>query len=344
MTKGNPETHSKSERGALHDTMVGRLFVAALPPVKRRPLKVLPGGLLGYVWRVSATQQMRLVLLTLMVFPLSAVPLELQRRIVNGAVEASDFGLVLALGGAYLVFIVVNGSLKWIRGYYLGRVAEGVIRRLRFRIVRTLDTDDDSNEGAKVSMMAAEAEKLGGFVAQSVADPLLQIGIFVSVFGYMLFIEPLVAIVAFAFFVLSLILTPIMQQVINRYSAQRIERVRALSRDMTHDDFDGLDEERLTAHYDPFIEDIHNYRVRIVFVKHLLKVINNALGHLGPLSVLVVGGWLVIRGETQVGTIVAFVTGYEKLMNPARDLLNLYCQYSQMRVQYRLIRQEVNEI
>jgi ABC-type bacteriocin/lantibiotic exporter with double-glycine peptidase domain len=73
-------------------------------------------------------------------------------------------------------------------------------------------------------------------------------------------------------------------------------------------------------------------------------VFNNALGHLGPLSVLVVGGWLVIRGETQVGTIVAFVSGYEKLMNPARDLLNLYRQYSQMRVQYRLIRQEVNEI
>jgi ABC-type bacteriocin/lantibiotic exporter with double-glycine peptidase domain len=324
--------------------MVGRLFVAALPPVKRRPLRVLPSGLLGYVWRVSATQQVRLVLLTLIVFPLSTVPLELQRRIVNGAVGAGDFGLVLALGGAYLVFIVVNGGLKWIRGYYLGRVAEGVIRRLRFRIVRTLDTDDDSNEGAKVSMMAAEAEKLGGFVAQSVADPLLQIGVFASVLGYMLFIEPLVAIVAFAFFLPSLILTPIMQQVINRYSAQRIERVRALSRDMTHDDFDGLDEEQLTAHYDPFIEDIHDYRVRIVFVKHLLKVINNALGHLGPLSVLVVGGWLVIRGETQVGTIVAFVSGYEKLMNPARDLLNLYRQYSQMRVQYRLIRQEVNEI
>ena len=64
-------------------------------------------------------------------------------------------------------------------------------------------------------------------------------------------------------------------------------------RDMTHDDFDGLDEAQLTAHYDPMVEDIHHYRVRIVFIKHLLKVANNALGHLGPLSVLVVGGWLV---------------------------------------------------
>jgi ABC-type bacteriocin/lantibiotic exporter with double-glycine peptidase domain len=223
-------------------------------------------------------------------------------------------------------------------------VAEGVIRRLRFRIVRTLDTDDDSQEGAKVSMVAAEAEKLGGFVARAFADPLLQIGVFTSVFGYMLFVEPLVAIVAFMFFVPSLILTPLMQKLTNRYSAQRIERVRTLSRDMTHDDFDDLNEATLTAHYDPIIEDIHHYRVRIVLIKHLLKVFNNALGHLGPLSVLVVGGWLVIRGDTEVGTIVAFVSGYERLMNPARDLLNLYRQYSQMRVQYRLIRREVKEI
>jgi ABC-type bacteriocin/lantibiotic exporter with double-glycine peptidase domain len=320
------------------------MFIAALPSVARQPLKVLPRGLFAYVWRVSAAQQVRLVLLTLLVFPLSMVPLELQRRIVNAAVEAQDFALILLFASFYLVFIVVNGSLKWVRGYYLGRVAEGVIRRLRFRIVRTLDSDDDSEEGAKVSMMAAEAEKVGGFVAQAVADPLLQLGVFCSVFGYMLFVEPLIALVAFAFFVPSLILTPLMQGVINRYSAQRIERVRELSRDMTHDDFDDMDEAELTAHYDPLIEDVHGYRVRIVFIKHLLKVFNNALGHLGPLSVLVVGGWLVFRGETEVGTIVAFVSGYERLMNPARGLLALYRQYSQMRVQYRLIHREVHEI
>lgn len=348
MTSDNNETpRPTSDSPSVPDggpNLLGRAFVAALPSVARRPLEVLPNGLFTYVWRVSAAQQVRLVLLTLIVFPLSMVPLELQRRIVNAAVDAQDFSVILLLAGVYLAFILINGSLKWVRGYYLGRVAEGVIRRLRFRIVRTLDTDDESGEGAKVSMMAAEAEKLGGFVAQAVADPLLQLGVFVSVFGYMLFVEPLIAIVAFAFFVPSLVLTPIMQGVINRYSARRIERVRELSADMTHDDFNGMDEAALAAHYDPLIEDIHGYRVRIVFTKHLLKVINNALGHLGPLSVLVVGGWLVLRGETELGTIVAFVSGYERLMSPARDLLNLYRQYSQMRVQYRLIHREVKVI
>lgn len=332
----DPESDGRPTRSAL--------FEAALPPVPRGPLRRLPHELYTYVWQVSRAQQLRLVLLTLLVFPLSMVPLELQRRIVNAAVEFEDFALVLALGGAYLAFIAVNGVLKWLRGAYLGRVAEDVIRRLRFRVVRTLDTEDDSEEGAKVSMVAAEVEKLGGFVAQAVADPLLQAGVFVSVFGYMLVVEPLVALVAFAFFVPSLVLTPILQNVINRLSERRIARVRELSRDMAHDDFDGLDEATLTAHYDPMIEDIHRLRVRIVVIKHALKVVNNALGHLGPLSVLVFGGWLVIQGQTEVGTIVAFVSGYERLMGPARDLLNLYRQYSQMRVQYRMVADAVRHV
>ncbi|MDA0368922.1 MAG: ABC transporter ATP-binding protein [Proteobacteria bacterium] len=309
------------------------LFAGLLPPVPRKPLQRLPRGLYTYVWRVSGPQQARLVLMTLAVFPLAMVPLELQRRIVNAVVSLEDFGVVPAV---YLIFIVVSGGLKWVRGVYLGRVAEGVIRRLRFRVVRTLD-GDDSEEGAKVSMVVAEVEKIGGFVAQAVADPLLQAGVFFSVFGYMLVVEPLVAVVAFGFFVPSLLLTPVLQNVINRLSAQRIGQVRQLSRDMTHDDFNGLDEAALTAHYDPMIEEVHALQVRIVVIKHLLKVANNALGHLGPLSVLVLGGWLVLQGRTEVGTIVAFVSGYERLMGPARDLLNFYRQYSQMRVQYRLV-------
>lgn len=65
-----------------------------------------------------------------------------------------------------------------------------------------------------------------------------------------------------------------------------------LSRDITHDDFDDFDEAQPTALYDPIIEDIHRYRLRIVHVEHLVKVNNNEFGYLGPLSVIVVGGWV----------------------------------------------------
>ena len=47
-----------------------------------------------YIWKVSAREQVILSLLAIAVFLLEMVPLELQRRIVNGAVEHRDFRFI----------------------------------------------------------------------------------------------------------------------------------------------------------------------------------------------------------------------------------------------------------
>ena len=54
-------------------------------------------------------------------------------------------------------------------------------------------------------------------------------------------------------------------------------------------------------------------------------------------GVLLFGGWMVIEGRTELGVVVAFISGFEKIMDPARELLNFYRRMAQMRVQYRLI-------
>ncbi len=45
---------------------------------------------------------------------------------------------------------------------------------------------------------------------------------------------------------------------------------------------------------------------------------------LGPAMVFGVGGWLIIHGELQLGTIVAFVTLLKRLYSPASDLANVH--------------------
>ena len=62
---------------------------------------------------------------------------------------------------------------------------------------------------------------------------------------------------------------------------------------------------------------------------------------MGPLMVLVVGGYLVIQGQTTIGTVVAFVSGFDRISGPLRDLLNFYREYEQAKVQYRMIVQWV---
>jgi ABC-type multidrug transport system fused ATPase/permease subunit len=82
---------------------------------------------------------------------------------------------------------------------------------------------------------------------------------------------------------------------------------------------------------------IFRNRMRFNALKFGLKALLNAVNAMGPLMVLLVGGYLVIKGQTTIGTVVAFVSGFERLSGPLRDLLNFYREYEQARVQHRMI-------
>jgi ABC-type bacteriocin/lantibiotic exporter with double-glycine peptidase domain len=317
-----------------------------LPSVEGRPLDRMPEGLYPYVVAVSWRQQVPLCLLTFLVFPLTLAPLELQRRIVNEAIGGTDLDLLLRLGGLYLAAALGQGVLKFVRNVYLERVGQGVTRRLRRRIVGNGAFGAAMAEGTKQSMIVAEAEDVGGFVGESLAFPLLQAGIVLSIACYMLVVDPAVALVALGFFVPSVVLVALVQPRLNRLTGKKTKSQRRLGEVVLEADAGEAeaspDATPDNATIDRLIGRLYALKIRVAGLKYGVKMVNNLLGHLGPLSVLVVGGYLVIQGQTTLGTIVAFLSGYEKMSDPARELLNFYRRLSMMRVQYRLVREAAN--
>lgn len=93
--------------------------------------------------------------------------------------------------------------------------------------------------------------------------------------------------------------------------------------------------------FNRLVEALYGVRVRIVLLQSFLKVFNKLINNLGPLGVLVVGGLVVIEGRTELGTIVAFMSGFDKLRSPTRELLNFYRLVSRIKVQFRLFREAV---
>jgi ABC-type bacteriocin/lantibiotic exporter with double-glycine peptidase domain len=53
--------------------------------------------------------------------------------------------------------------------------------------------------------------------------------------------------------------------------------------------------------------------------------------------VLLLGGWLALQGRTDLGTIVAFVSGFERIASPWRELVGFYRRASDARIRYRLV-------
>lgn len=286
-------------------------------------------SLYAFVLQVSRQQQVRLALLTLALLPLSMLPLELQRRIVNDAVAHAELERLLVYGALYLGVLLLQGGLKFARDLYLHGIAESVTQLLRRRIVRR-DTAADIEDGTRQSILAAESEKVGGFVAESIALPLLQAGTVISITGYMLAMEPLVAAVAIVFLVPSVVMVGFSQPVLNRLSRSKIQVVRALGQSV-------LGRASPDASADALVERIYGLRLRFASLKIATKSFNNLVTGLGLLSILLVGGWMAIEDRTEIGIIVAFMSGYERMTGPVRDLLNFYRRQSMMRVQYRLV-------
>jgi ABC-type multidrug transport system fused ATPase/permease subunit len=310
----------------------------------------MPQTLYAYIWRNSRRGQIILCVLTALVSFLTAVPLELQRRIVDDALPARSLTLLLGLAAAYLGVLLVQGGLKYALNVYRGRLVEEITRRLRLTIfdaTRPRAADDHvhhgrepAEAGAIVSIVAAETEDLAGFVGDSFSFPLLQGGTAAFVVGYLLWVQPAIAVFGILLYLPQLVVVPVGQGAINRWSARHVRLVRQIGDLITlrFAPANGAGQaETETGAYRQLVDDSFVARITIYRIKFFLTAFGNFLDAVGPLIVLTVGGWLVMRGGVAVGTLVVFISGFQKLADPWDQLTNFYRMLSTARVKYRLI-------
>jgi ABC-type bacteriocin/lantibiotic exporter with double-glycine peptidase domain len=288
------------------------------------------GNVFAFAWRQSRRHQPWLCLLAVLIFPLTMVPLELQRRIIDRGIGEQDLDLLLWLGAIYLVVILVQGGLKYLLRLYRGMVSERAVLDLRRAVQAEGDRGD---EGETVSIVATEVERVGGMVGEAFSEPILQGGIVIAVLGYMLVVEPTIALVSLAFFVPQVLLVPLIQQFVNRRARRKVKLVRELG--------DQIVDQAADHRYAGTTRQVYAVRMSYYRWKFASKLLSNFLNHLAPLSVLMVGGYLAINGQTTIGTIVAFISGFERMADPSRQLIAYYRLAAETQVQYRLIAEQL---
>jgi ABC-type multidrug transport system fused ATPase/permease subunit len=315
-------------------------------------------SLYGYVWRMSGWHQAWLSLLAALVAGLSMAPLELQRRIVNNAIGGEDLPLLGVLAALYLAVVVVQTGLKYLLRVgqaWLGESAIRYTRRHLFGIHQGRSGPDPGDEasrnesggneggregGRAVSIIGAEVEQLGGFVGEAVAEPLVTGGMLLAILGYMFVVEPVLAAACLVFFVPQAIGVPLIQSVVNRFVERRIGLLRDFGGQVadvgarSDQPERGPDPDR---DHDAKLDAIYGNRIRIFLWKFASKGLVNLFNGLAPVTALVVGGYLVIVGQTSLGVVVAFTSGFERLADPLRELIAFYRLAAQSRVRHEAI-------
>lgn len=304
-------------------------------------------SLFGYVWRMSGRHQLWVCLLAVLVAGLTAIPLELQRRIVDDVIRDEQLSLLWILGGAYLAVLLVQGGAKYALHLYQSWLSESAIRYNRAHLTRLYERREEAEKAAEgtrsahggeaVSIIGAEIDRLGGFVGEGLSQPVVNGGMMVAIIGYMLVVEPLVALISLAFVAPQIVLMPVLQQRVNRLTEHRVVLLRDFS-----DRLAGLptaDQDFRHSVLPQRLDSIYDNHLRIFFWKFGQKALINLLNGFAPLSVLVVGGLMVIEGQTTIGVVVAFISGFDRLSNPLRELIAYYRIAAQANVQHRMIAQ-----
>ena len=305
----------------------------------------LPPTIFRYVLETSGYHQVLLLLLTVAVFLIELVPLELQRRIINDLVKNRTFGYVITLCAIYAGVVLVHGSTKLGLNIYRNWVGERAVLDLRRRIrdlvgLSSVAASDPEAQGVEISMIVAEVEPVGAFVGSSVSEPLLQGGVMLSVLAYLIHLDVWMALIAVLIFVPQLIFVPMMQKAIIERTAARVQVLRGLSISIV-----GAPKREGRERVDEApIQRVFELDMGIFKLKFTMNFLMNFCNHLQRIAALLLGGWYVLQGQLEVGGVVAFISGVEKLNDPWGDLVNYFRDFSVAHVKYRLVSTAVADL
>jgi ABC-type multidrug transport system fused ATPase/permease subunit len=313
-------------------------------------MRTMPQSVYRYIFDHSSWQQIVVICLTLALLPLAPVPLELQRRLLDDAVANKDVGLLIWLASLYIAALIASAGIKFAMRIQRELISARIVHALRSSVYYHIYTvvppsllkasgsgEDVVDEGTVVSLLSSETEKLGGFSGAAISGPLLQIGSLCVVLGYMFYIEPVVATIALALYSPQFIIVPIFQSRMNRLAGEKAITLRALGNFIVDNAEPDLLNQPPPEGFTALTDRILQLRTRFLMTKNIMKTINNLLISMGPFGVIAWGGYLVIQGEVEVGVILAFVSGLERLGGPIRELVASYGSITDARMRYRIL-------
>ena len=92
------------------------------------------------------------------------------------------------------------------------------------------------------------------------------------------------------------------------------------------------------------IQEVFALNMGIFKLKFSMNFLMNLMHHLGVAATLALGGYFVITGRTEIGTVVAFVSGLGQINDPWGDLVNWYRDLKVTETKYDLISRAVGAL
>ena len=237
----------------------------------------------------------------------------------------------LAGWAAVLLSVVVIRIIGVVaRRYFAGMTAERVSRGFR---------RDLAHAYVRLPMSFYRRRSSGDLLAHVDTDsdtvtevlhplPFAFAAMFMAIFAAiaMFLVDPLLALLAFAIFPISIVLNRVYTQRVSVPATQQQASVGKVAA-VAHESFDGAlvvkllgREQAETARFNAEAEELRQHRVRVGTLRAIFESTLNAVPSLGIVLVILIGAWRVESGAATVGGLIAISALFATLSLPLRIL------------------------
>ncbi len=274
----------------------------------------------------------------------------MQKRIINEAIHLRDEKLLFLYCGLYIGAVTLAGILKFVTNTMQTIIGQKILVEMRTELYHhilqlPLQFYRKMQPGTVISAMTAELNAIGFFLGGALAIPATSILSFLVFLGYMFSLSPLLAILGISVYPFELIVIPMLQRRYNRLNKKRIKNSRAMG-NVVNEAISGIHEVHANASYrveeqrmSSYVNKLYGILKKLFIVKYGIKFANNMFQSVGPFFLFLVGGYLAINGEFTLGALVAFLSAYQKVYDPWKEMLEYYQSYQDASVRYKQIMQ-----
>ncbi len=308
-------------------------------------ISIVKRSLTSWILDGNVKLQISLAMIILLIVAIRVVPLEMQKRIVNEAINLRKIDLLITYCGIYLAAVVLASGLKLFINIIQTRISQKATAEMRKQLYHhilnmPLGFFRNTQPGTVVNSLINELTIPGNFVGMAVAVPLTNVLTLLAFAGYLIVLNPLLGIVSFSIYPVMLYVIPLLQKFVNRDNKKRVNASRKLSSKIV-ESISGIHEVQANGafeiennKYDKIVDYLMKIRIKWSIYKFAIKVVSNFFINLGPFLIFIIGGYLAIKGQLGLGALVAFLSAQEKLYDPWKELIEFYQVYQDGSVNY----------
>jgi putative ABC transport system ATP-binding protein len=262
--------------------------------------------------------------------------------------QLDRFELLLGLSTLFLSLVLINGAFKFWINLQKGILGERMLRRLRFQLFSLMlrfspEAQREVKSSETATIIRDEVEPIGSFIGDAIVVPVFLGTQAATALAFIMMQNLWLGLAAGGMVGVQMTVIPRLRREIIRLSRKRQIASRNLAGRVA-EVLDGLPAVLLNdtgrwerAEIGGRLYSLYDLRLRIYRRKFAVKYLNNLLAQVTPFLFYAIGGVFALKGQLDIGQLVAVLAAYRDLPPPLKELIDWDQQRLDVEVKYETV-------